>query len=188
MRDEREILTREDVRIKLIRESKRSMVEAVLIAALTLVFFALLFWMLSLTTLPVWAIWVIDGIWACIPLILCTVSFVRSAKRMSKAQRGEFTVSEDTLTDVRDNQLSLSHLIIYGDYHTLLGNKAHLNYVFEFESGKTLTLNVAEYKNTRPGSAASFSMPGDRFYLAFYNDAPQTVIWIYSSKIYNYKA
>lgn len=188
MKDEREILTREDVRQKLIREAKRSMVEAVLIAAPTLMFFALLFWMLSLTTLPLWAIWGIDVIWACIPLILCTVSFVRSAKRMSKARRDEFTVTEDTLTDVKDNQLRPIQLIIFEDFHTLLGNKTHLYYVFKFESGKTLTLNVAEYQNTRPGSAASFSLPGDRFYLVFYNDAPQTVIWIYSSKIFNYKA
>ena len=106
---------------------------------------------------------------------------------MIKAKRGNFTVVEDILTEVKDNQFNLIQLIMYGGRHTLLGNKAHLRHVFQFESGKTFIANAEEYKNTRLGVAAQFSMPGDTFFIVCYNDAPSKIILLFSSKTYTYK-
>lgn len=75
----------------------------------------------------------------------------------------------------------------HGRKHTLFGNKAHLNYVFKFQSGKMFIANAEEYKNTRLGMVAEFSLPGDTFFLVHYNGSPDKIILLYISKLYNYK-
>ncbi len=185
-KDEREILTRQMVFHKLAREAKRSMVGTLLICFLGIV----LFGMMSLMSLSLPYVTTKTKILAILPIplhiIICAFFLVRALLRLFKAKRGEFTVVEDVLTEVTDNQFNLIQLIMYGGRHTLLGNKAHLRHVFQFESGKTFIANAEEYKNTRLGTAAQFSSPGDSFFLVFYNDSPSKIILLFSSKIYNY--
>ena len=61
-------------------------------------------------------------------------------------------------------------------------------HIFKFKSGKIFVANAEEYKNTRLDTAAEFSLRGDNFYLVFYNDSPNKIILLFSSKTYNYKA
>lgn len=188
MKDEREVLTRQTVVQKLKYESQRSMVGALM----TLVLGGMFFGMLSLLcafglSAELNMLKLLPLIFYIPVLIVCAVIFARALARMLKAQRGEFTVTQECLTAVKDNQLSLMQLIVYGGIHTLLGNKAHLNHVFEFESGKKFIANVEEYKNTRLDTAARFSLEGDSFYLVYYNDTPDKIVLLFSSKAYNYK-
>jgi hypothetical protein len=188
MKDHRELLTRQTICEKLNWESKRSIGLSALILFFGLIFFGMinLVWSMAL---PANA-----GILKFIPLLLylpvfvaCVVSFVRALIRMSKVSRGEFTVTEETLTEIRDNEFSLIQLILYGGKHTLLGDKSHLRHVFKFESGKSFIANAGDYNNTRLRTAAEFSLPGDHFFLVFYNDSPDKIILLFSSKTYNYQ-
>lgn len=189
MKDEREILTQQIILKKLTWETKRSIVNSLLIFLLSGLLCGT-FSLLLAVGLPPNA-----GIVKFIPLILfmpvvmtCAFSFVRSLLRMHKANCGNFTVAEDVLTEIKDNEFSFIQLIRYGGKHTLLGNKSHLRHVFQFESGKTFIANVEEYKNSRLSIAAEFSIPGDRFFLVFYNDSPNKIILLFSSKTYNYRS
>ena len=186
-KDEREILTRQSVLKKLAYEAKRSMVGSLLMCILGMVFFGMM--CLILLSLPyvTTRTKIILGLLLVPYFIACAFFFVRALLILFKAKRGEFTVVEDILTEVKDNQFNLIQLIMYGGRHTLLGNKAHLRHVFQFESGKTFIANAEEYKNTRLGTAAQFSSPGDIFFLVFYNDSPNKIILLFSSKIYYYK-
>ena len=62
-----------------------------------------------------------------------------------------------------------------------------LRHVFEFKSGKKFVANVEEYKNTRLGVAAQFSMAGDSFFVVSYDNSPDKIILLFSSKTYTYK-
>ena len=188
MKDERELLTRQLILKKLTWESKRSIVNSLLIFLLSGLFFGIFILLLAVGLPPD------AGIVKFIPLILfipvvmtCAFSLVRALLRMHKANRGDFTVAEDVLAEIRDNEFSLTQLIRYGGIHTFMGDKSHLRHVFQFESGKTFIANVQEYRNTRLGVAAEFSYPGDRFFLVFYNDSPNKIILLFSSKTYNYR-
>ena len=187
-KDEREILTRQNILKKLIYEAKRSMVGSLLMCVLGAVIFGMISLLLLTPSYVTIATKLIVGILIALYFIACAFFFIRAILRMIKAKRGNFTVVEDILTEVKDNQFNLIQLIMYGGRHTLLGNKAHLRHVFQFESGKTFIANAEEYKNTRLGTAAEFSLPGDTFFLVFYNDNPNKIILLFSSKIYAYKA
>ena len=186
-KDEREILTRQTILNKLVYEAKRSMVGSLLMCVLGAVIFGMMSLLLLTPSYVTIATKLIVGILIALYCIACAFFFIRAILRMIKAKRGNFTVVEDILTEVKDNQFNLIQLIMYGGRHTLLGNKAHLRHVFQFESGKTFIANAEEYKNTRLGTAAQFSSPGDIFFLVFYNDSPNKIILLFSSKTYNYK-
>ena len=187
MKDEREILTRQIVSKKLTYEAKRSMVGALLICILCALVFGMFNLLLlsahhvspitktvvNLLQLPVYAV--------------CVFSFVRAIVNICKTNKGAFTVTEEELVSVKDNEFSLLQLVLYGGRDIILGNKSHLRHVFEFKSGKKFVANVEEYKNTRLGVAAQFSMPGDTFFIVCYNDAPSKIILLFSSKTYTYK-
>ena len=187
MRDEREILTRQIISKKLIYEAKRSMVGALLLYILCAPVFGMFNLVLlsahyvSPTTktvvillkLPVYAV--------------CVFSFVRAIVNICKTNKGAFTVTEEELISVRDNEFSLLQLILYGGRGIIFGNKSHLRHVFEFESGKKFVANAEEYKKTRLDVAAQFSMPGDTFFIVCYNDAPSKIILLFSSKTHSYK-
>lgn len=188
MKDNREVLTRQTICEKLNWESKRSIGISSIILLLSLIFFGMISMVWSMA-LPANA-----GILKFIPLLIylpvflaCIVSFIRTSLRISKVSRGEFTVTEETLTEIRDNEFSTIQLILYGGKHTLLGDKSHLRHVFKFESGKTFIANAGEYNNTRLRTAAEFSLPGDHFFLVFYNDSPDKIVLLFSSKTYNYQ-
>jgi hypothetical protein len=187
MRDEREILTRQIISKKLIYEAKRSMVGALLISILCAIIFGMINLSLlsahyvspitklavNLLQLPVYAV--------------CVFFFVRAIINICKTNKGAFTVTEEELVSVKDNEFSLLQLVLYGGLDIISGNKSHLRHVFEFKSGKKFVANVEEYKNTRLGVTAQFSMPGDTFFIVCYNDAPSKIILLFSSKTYTYK-
>ena len=187
MRDERDILTRKIISKKLIYEAKRSMFGTLLICILGAISFGMINLLLlsahyvspitrlavNLLQLPVYAV--------------CVFFFVRAIINICKTNKGAFTVTEEELVSIKDNEFSLLQLVLYGGRDIILGNKSHLRHVFEFKSGKKFVANVEEYKNTRLGVAAQFSMPGDTFFIVCYNDAPSKIILLFSSKTYTYK-
>ena len=186
-KDEREILTRQSVLKKLMWEAKRSMVGSFMMCILGAVFFGMMCLILLSSSYVTTITKIIVGILVSLYFIPCAFFFVRALLRMFKAKRGEFTVVEDVLTEVKDNEFSLIQLIMYGGRHTLLGNKAHLNHIFHFQSGKMFIANAEEYKNTRLATAAEFSSPGDSFFLVCYNNSPDKIILLFSSKTYVYR-
>ena len=179
MRDEREILTRALVIKKLKFEAQRPMVTAGLIFFTGTILFAIPFLIASSLVTKI-----LVAVLYALPMILCAISCIRSLIRLGKISRGEFTVEEDVLTEVKDHQLSIWRLIVYGGWHSLMGDKSHLQHVFQFQSGKRFVANAEEYKNARLGTAAEFSMPGDVFYIVSYNDSPDKPVLLFSSKIY----
>ena len=185
--DEREVLTKQIVSKKLIYESKRSMVGALLICILDAIFFG----MFKLTILNHPYVTDVTRLTANllqIPICgVCVFLFIRAIVNISKVKRGAFTVAKDVLADIKDHQFSLKQLVLYGGRDILLGSKAHLRHVFKFESGKVFIANAEEYKNTRLATAAEFSLPGDIFFLVFYNDSPNKIILLFSAKTHNYK-
>lgn len=187
IKDEREILTRQVITKKLIYEAKRSMIGSLMICILA----ALLFGMLNImwfgfSDVPS-AIRIIINLLQLPVYLACAFFFIRGIINICKVNRDAFTVVEDILTEIEDNQLSLKQLILYGGYDILLGSKSHLRHIFKFRSGKVFIANAEEYKNTGLAAAAEFSSVGDSFFLVFYNDSPDRIILLFSSKIYNYK-
>ena len=63
----------------------------------------------------------------------------------------------------------------------------YYEHIFQFESGRRFVANAAAYRGTRLEAVADFSMAGDVFFLVVYQDAPQKIVLLYSSKIYRYQ-
>lgn len=187
MKDEREILTRQTILKKLLYEAKRSMVGSLLMCILGAIVFGMMCLILLSPSYVTNNSKIIVGSLIAPYFIACAFFFIRALLKLFKAKRGEFTVVEDILTEVKDNEFNLIQLIIYGGRHTLLGNKLHLRHVFKFKSGKKFIANAEEYKNTRLSATAEFSLPGDIFFLVSYNDSPNKIILLFSSKVYSYK-
>ena len=186
-KDERDVLTRKIILDKLIYEAKRSMIGSLLsfgLGAVTLGAFSLILLTLSYVTIGTK---VIVGLMISIYFAICAFFFTRAFFRLINAKRGKYTVVEDILTEINDNQLNILQLLLHGGWHTLVGNKAHLNHIFKFKSGKMFIANAEEYKNTKLGTATEFSLPSDTFFLVFYNDNPNKIILLFNSKIYTYK-
>ena len=189
MKDEREILTRQAILKKLVYEAKRSIVSSLLIFFLESLIFGMFYLALSLAdeSLVIRTIRIIDIILMVLCFTGCAVFIVRSVLNIRKARRGDFTVVEDVLTEIHDNKINIINLIILGVEYILSGYKYHLEHVFKFRSGKTFIANAEAYKNTRLDAAAQFSSPEDIFFLVFYNDRPNKIILLFSSKTYIYK-
>lgn len=184
MRDEREVLTREIISQKLIREAKRSMVGSVLMLLLGALALGMLHVMSlyaspSVSSIAVIAEIVLDAIF----VGACIFFFVRGALRMSKARHGEFSVVEDSLLDIQEDRFSLWQMLLTGR----IFDRSNYVHIFKFQSGKKVVVNSDEYQNTGLDAAAKFSLPGDTFFLVFYKDSPEKIVLLYSSKIYNYK-
>ena len=181
MPDERDVLTRPIIAKKLRREAKRSMVGAALMCLMGAVFGGALLLLdspHSTANAGDVLIGALLGLWS----LGCLFFFVRGLLRMYRAGRGAFTVTEDALTEIRDHQLSLWRLILFGGWHTLLGDRSHRYHRFQFESGKTFIANADEFKNTRLGAAAEFSLVGDRFYLVTYDNCPKRIVLLFSAR------
>jgi len=187
MKDEREILTRQTVLKKLVYEAKRSMIGSLSTCILGAIVLGMMSLLLLSSSSASQGIKLIVGLINALFYITCAFFFVRALLTLIKAKRGDFTIVEDVLKEIKDNQLSIMQLLIYGGSHTLFGNRSHLNHIFQFESGKMFIANVEEYKNTRLGAAAEFSLPGDSFFTVFFNDSPNKIILLFSSKTYIYK-
>ena len=189
MKDKREILTRQTVFQKLTREGKRSMVNALVMFLLYGIIFGIFGFICAIGLPDQWGIFkILLPLIIVMPILIsCVFSFVRALLRMNKANRGEFTVVEDTLTEIRDNEYSVLQFILYGGIRTLFGNKAHLRHTFRFESGKIFIVNPQYYKNSNLETAAEYSIPGDRFVIVCYNSSPDKIVLLFSSKTYTYK-
>ncbi len=180
MKDEREILTREHISKKLVRDAKITMLRSVVYFVIGTLVWALLF-----LKFPPDKISTFLKTLAFIGLaVACLFFFVRGVLRAIWARHGEFEVKEDTLTEVKEAQFSLWQLILSGRLFT----RSNYNHIFRFKSGKRFVANYGEYINTGVNAAAGFSLVGDTFFLVFYHNNPQKVLWIYSTKIYNYKS
>ena len=184
MKDEREIITPEQVTLKLKREAQRSMLGALMTFIFGSIFCGLVSLMVLAGSKPGSAVpAIVASIQFSALAVYCVIIVIIAAIKLGKISRGEFTVSEEVLIEVKDNQLNLFLALISGR----LFNKDNYEHIFRFVSGKVFVANSGEYRNTRLGAAADFSMPGDVFYTVFYNDSPSKIVWIYSSKTYIYK-
>ena len=182
MKDEREVLTRQIILEKLVYEAKRSMVDCLLVSFLGAVIFGMLCLIFLTQPYVTTTSKVLVSLLISSYFIGCAFFFVRALLRMFKAKRGDFTVFEDVLTSVEDNKFSLIQFIFLG-----ARSKYHLRHVFQFRSGKKFIANAGEYINTRLATSAEFSLPGDVFITVFYNDAPNKIILLFTSKTYVYK-
>ena len=179
MKNEREMLTREFVAQKLIRDAKRSMVGSALILILGFLLFGMLRVMSSFISSSVS---ILAYIFEIVFAAVCVFFFVRGALKMSKARHGKFSVVEEVLSKVRDERLNIWKMIFLTGRIFSVDNYEH---IFEFESGKKFIINSRE--NTTLDATAGFSIPKDAFFTVFYNDRPEKIVWIYSSKLYDYK-
>ena len=130
MKDEREILTRQSIQKKLIYEAHRSLVGSLLMCFLGAIVYGFMF----LLSHEIFAAKLIVSIFASLYFIVCAFFFVRAILRMIRAKHGNFTIVEDVLTEIKDNEFSMIQFLLYGGRHSFLGNKSHLNHVFKFQS------------------------------------------------------
>ena len=184
MKDEREILTREYILKKLTRDAQKSMVSALLTLVLGVVMFLILCAMQGMTGPSVSLPFIIsEAILTVAFVAVCIFFLARGAQRKGRAMRGEFSVVEDALLEVKEDRPSFWRMLVTGR----IFDRSNFIHVFTFQSRKTFVANSGEYQNTSVDTAARYSLPMDTFYLVFYDDAPQKVVWIYSTKIYVYK-
>ena len=181
MKDEREVLTRKIVLGKLMREAKRTIVGALLMLLLSAIVFLALWLLFSSSGIAS----LLVGILYLVPLAVCLFFIFRALLVMSKANRGDFTVAEDTLESVENDKLNFWRLVINLGASLRLGD--FTDNIFKFRSGRQFIANCTEYQNTHLNAAADFSQSGDKFIVVFYNDEPQKIVLLYSTKIYTYK-
>ncbi len=187
MRDEREILTRDRIRKKLIRECKGSILLRIVILFIGCILFGLMSLLLFTYS------------WIDILLIVAWGAFViaellvilRDILRISKATRGDFTVVEETLSEVELYELNFWRTLI-GLFSRKSGSvffyKGNYEHIFKFQNGKKFVANYGENQDSHLDIAAQMATHGDKFITVFYNDKPEKIILLYNDKAYNYKA
>ena len=192
MKDERELLTKSKIAEQLAWEVQRTILSAAILCVITSLLLPLLcrlLMMLLESKAPGALAWL-----AALPgLILFTISVTRSLMQLGKARRGEFLVVEDVLTDVQADRLNRRRAFLYGDSslwnRVLFGRWYDLScyeHIFSFQSGRRYIATAQEYQGSRLETVADFSLPGDTFILAVYEDAPQKIVLLFSAKIYRY--
>ena len=191
MHDNRENLTRDIIQQKLIREAKRPIIGATLLLVPVSIVLGLTYLLVGYSTSPN----SFPSIFLLVALlgfaIICGIDMIRGAIHLGKARRGEFTITEESLTKIEDFKFSFWQFFLRFDIRfpiTSLIHRPYFNHVFEFESGKKFIVNAAEYKETHVNTVAQISHIGDKLIVVSYNNAPDKIIMIFSSKIYNYKA
>lgn len=187
MKDQREVLTRNIIQQKLIRDAKRSMMGALF----AFIFGAIALWGAYLFA-SMSSVLVDLGLSSVIPWLVAlpfTANFffilARALLRLGKARHGDFTVFEDTVEYVDANKPTIHRRLIGTGWDR--NSKSYFNHIFQFTSGKKFVANSGEYANTHLDTAAQFAMGGDTYFTVFYNDAPKRIILLYSSKFYDYK-
>lgn len=191
--DEREVLTRKRIAEQLVREVKSSILSSAIVCgagALLLTLLCRAFMMGWESKAPGGLAWLAVVPW----VIVFIVSSVRSFSQFGKIRRGEFMVVEDVLTDVETDRLNRRRAFLFGEYsiwnHLLFGrgyDHSCYEHIFAFESGRRFVTTASVDRNTRLETVAEFSMSGDTFFLAVYQDEPQKIVLLYSSKIYRYQ-
>ena len=189
MKDERELLTRQRISERLAWEAKHSVLgNAIACGALTLFLVIHCCLLIPKTYAALAWLAVLPGVIGFIP------PSVRSLSQLGKVRRGEFAIVEDSLIDVRTDQLNKKRAFFFGDFSIwnklLLGRGYSYDcyeHVFQFKSGRRFVANAQTYRGTRLETVADFSMAGDIFFLVIYQDDPQKIVLLYSSKIYRYQ-
>ena len=115
MKDEREILTRELVSQKLKREAKRTMFGALMTFILGSIFFGLVSLMVLAVSKPESiAPTIVSSVLFSALAVYCVVMLILAAIKLGKIGRDEFTVAEEVLLEINDNQLNVFRALISG--------------------------------------------------------------------------
>ena len=183
MKDEREVLTKARIGEKLARDGKRAAVGAVLMLLLGAIVLGLLHLMLAVKNPPP-SQWTVAAEIALDVLYFgaCLFVLVRGVIRTVRAKRGAFTVKEDILVSVEEDKFSLKGFLMA----TRAFDRSNFVHVFHFLSGKKMVASSEEFRNSSVDTAARFSLPGDVFFLVFYDASPDKTVMIYSAKLYRY--
>lgn len=191
MKDEREILTRDIIQQKLIREAKRPIIGATLLLIPVSIVFGLMYLLACVTTSPT----SFPSIFLLVALvgfaIICGIDIIRGTIHLGKARRGEFSIGEENLIKMEDFKFSFWQFFLRFDIRFPISSLIHrpyFNHVFEFQSGKKFIVNAAEYKETHVNTAAQISHIGNKLIVVSYNNTPEHIVMLFSPKIYNYKA
>ena len=183
MKDEREILTREIILQKLARSAKRSMIGAFIMLVLGALMLGMLHLMSRYASPSSSDLTVIAEIALDLAFVgACVFFFARGALRMHKARRGDFSIVEDFLLEVQDDRFSLREMLLTGS----LISPSNYVHVFRFQSGKRAVISSGGNQTNTLDTTARISLPGDRFILVVYNDAPEKIVLLYSTKLYTY--
>ena len=191
MKDNREILTRDILQQKLIQEAKSLIIGATLLLVPISIILGLTYLVVCFSTSPnsflsIFLLVAIIG-----AAIIFGIDIIRGAIRLCKARQGEFTIVEENLIKMEAFKFSFWQLFLRFDLRfpiLSLIHRPYFNHIFEFESGRKYIVNADEYKDAHVNTAAQISQVGDTLLVVSYNDNPQKVIRIFSSKIYHYKA
>ncbi len=184
MKDEKEVLTRQIIFQKLIRECKRSMVGTVLMLFFGALVFGLQYLLVicSLHTVPM-TVKVIEAVFFAGLVGACAFFFLRAVLRLGKERQEEFLIVEDRLKAMRDERPNILRMLLTGR----ISSSSNYDHVFQFESGRKFVVNCGEVRNSRLDTVAKFSLEGDVFYLVCYKDSPEKIVLLFASKIYDYK-
>lgn len=185
MKDNREILTRDIIQQKLIREAKRTIIGSVLIWLLGFIVLGLP-GLLLIEMIPIFAS--IFGFSFIGLSLVCLFQIKRGSKQLGEAHSGDFLIAQERLTKIEDHKLSIWQTILRFRTQFPIITKDYYNHIFEFESGKKFVVNAGEYKDTHIGTVAQFSQVGEELIVVSYVDSPEKIITLFSPKIYNYKA
>ena len=191
MKDTREILTRDILQQKLIQEAKHLIIGATLLLVPISIILGLTYLVVCYSTSPN----SFPSIFLLVAIIGATIIFgidiIRGAIQLCKARQGEFSIAEESLIKIEAFKFSFWQLFLRFDLRfpiLSLIHRPYFNHIFEFESGRKYIVNADEYKDAHVNTAAQISQVGDTLLVVSYNDNPQKVIRIFSSKIYHYKA
>ena len=191
MKDNREILTQDIVRQKLIQEAKHLIIGATLLLVPVSIVLGLTYLMVCYSTSPNSFLSIFLLVALIGSAIIFGIDIIRGAIQLRKARRGEFTIVEESLIKMEAFKFSFWQLFLRFDLQFPIRSLIHrpyFNHVFEFESGRKYIVNADEYKETHVNTVAQISQVGDKLFVVFYNDNPQKVIRIFSPQIYHYKA
>ena len=191
MKDNREILTRDIVRQKLIQKAKHLIIGATLLLVPVSIVLGLTYLVVCYSTSPnsFLSIFLLVALLGFV--IICGIDIIRGAIYLGKARRGEFTIGEENLIKIEDFKFSFWQFFLRFDIRFPIASFIHrpyYNHIFEFESGKKFIVNAAEYKETHVNTAAQISHIGDKLIVVSYNNAPEHIVMLFSPKIYYYKA
>lgn len=183
MKDKREILTRETVAQRLIWRAKRSMVGAAIVLFLS----AVILGMFHVMTLyespsPSALLTTLELALDVLMVSFCVFYLVRGALQIHWVRKGKFTVAEDILLDVKEDKISLLRVLFLTGR---LFDRSNYVHVFSFLSGKQFIATSGEHHGT--DAAAGFSLPGDAFFLVFFDRKPEKILLLYSARTYHYK-
>ena len=191
MKDKREILNRDIIQQKLIREAKSLIIGATLLLVPISIVLGLLYLVVCYSTSPNSFLSIFLLVALIGSAIIFGIDIIRGAIQLCKACRGEFTIVEESLIKMENFKFSFWQLFLRFDLRFPIRSLIHrpyFNHIFEFESGRKYIVNADEYKEAHANTAAQISQVGDKLIVVSYNDNPKKVIRIFSSKIYHYKA